>query len=495
MTNPVVDAGSLLVIDVGAITTRALLFDVVDSRYRFLASGSAPTTAGDPYHNISEGVRRALDQLQTISGSVLIGADEQLIMPSSPDGSGVDACAATISAGLPLNVVAVGLLEDVSVESARRLATTSYCKVVQTIGLNDRRKPDARIDAIFHQRPDLIIVAGGTEDGASQSVLQLLESVGLACYLLPKSQRPEVLFVGNQALRDEVQASMQGFANVHFAPNIRPTLELEQLEAAQSQLANILALIRTKQIPGVQELNHWARGGLVPGATAFGRVVRFLSKTHNANKGVLGIDIGASAVTVAAAFGGNLQLGVYPQFGLGEGLAQWVEHAALAEISRWLPIDMSEEQLTEYLMVKATYPGSLPVTVEELAIEQAIARQAIRKAIKVASAGFPETAASVGEGLLPLFEPILISGSVLTRAPSLAQAALLVLDGLQPTGATTLVLDQNQISSALGAASALNPLLTVQVLELEFVPSPGYGYCSSGQFPPGNACTAGENHL
>jgi hypothetical protein len=41
----------------------------------------------------------------------------------------------------------------------------------------------------------------------------------------------------------------------------------------------------------------------------------------------------------------------------------------------------------------------------------------------------------------------------------------MLLDGLQPTGVTTLVLDQHHLSPALGAAAALNPVLAVQVLE------------------------------
>jgi hypothetical protein len=66
---------------------------------------------------------------------------------------------------------------------------------------------------------------------------------------------------------------------------------------------------------------------------------------------------------------------------------------------------------------------------------------------------------------LPWFEPIVASGSVLTRAPHHAHTLLMLLDGLQPTGVTTLVLDQYHLAPALGAAAAVNPLLTVQVLE------------------------------
>jgi hypothetical protein len=42
---------------------------------------------------------------------------------------------------------------------------------------------------------------------------------------------------------------------------------------------------------------------------------------------------------------------------------------------------------------------------------------------------------------------------------------LALLDGVQPTGVTTIVLDQNHIAPALGAAAAVNSTLAVQVLE------------------------------
>src|SRR5512147_1289518 len=96
-TTPV-KADSLLAIDVGEINTRAVLFDVVDGRYRFLASGTAPSTTNAPYHHASEGVHLALEQLQAITGRSLLGLDERVIIPESADGSGVDAVVATISA-------------------------------------------------------------------------------------------------------------------------------------------------------------------------------------------------------------------------------------------------------------------------------------------------------------------------------------------------------------------------------------------------------------
>ncbi len=65
----------------------------------------------------------------------------------------------------------------------------------------------------------------------------------------------------------------------------------------------------------------------------------------------------------------------------------------------------------------------------------------------------------------PGFEPIIISGTTLTAAPSLAQSLLMILDGLQPVGLTTIVLDQNHLLPVLGAAGQLLPNLPVEVLE------------------------------
>jgi len=458
-------SGSLLVIDVGSVSTRAILFDIVEGKYRYLASGVVPTTAGAPYRNISEGVRLAMDQLSKITGRILVDAGEQLIIPSAADGSGVDHFASLVSVGPPLKVVAVGLLEDISLESARHLATTIYAEIGQTISLNDRKKMDDRITSVLKIHPDLILIAGGTDNGASQSILKLLEAVGLACYLLPQTKRPEVLFAGNQAIEKQIKEELGGLAELHIAPNIRPTLENEQLDAAQSQLASIYAQIRSRQIQGVDEMYTWANGGLMPNSLALGRIIRYLSSIYSSKRGVLGIDVGASATTVAAAFDGDLTVSVYPQFGLGRNIKNLFQYIPIKDVTRWLTQDISGEQLQEYVYNKSFYPQSIPVSLEEIEIEHAIIRSIIHNAIMDISKRFPKTRNRSGPELLPWFDPIIATGSVLTKAPTLAHSALILLDGLQPTGASFLVLDQNHLAAPLGVAASVSPMLTVQVLD------------------------------
>ncbi|UCH59660.1 MAG: glutamate mutase L [Anaerolineales bacterium] len=465
MPTSLVDADSLLAIDVGSVTTRAFMFDVVDGRYRFLAAGSAATTANAPFSDVGEGIREALENLQVITGKVLVGGDERLIIPSTLDGSGVDMVAATISAGPPLKVVLVGLLEDVSLESARHLASTTYVRVVETLSLNDRKKTETRIDSILRLRPDLVLMTGGTDGGASQSVLKLLEAVGLANYWLPQENRFEVLYAGNQQLEDEVRATFGRLGPLHIAPNVQPELGVERLEGAKVQLADIFRIIRSRQLTGVRELDNWSGGGLLPTATSFGRVIRFLSQVYDSAKGVLGVDIGASATTLAAGFAGQLVQAVYPHLGLGHGATGILHQATVSEIKRWLHVDLAEDDIRHYIYNKALYPNGVPETHEDLAIEQVMARMAMRLALRGSSPNFPPQNLRYGPEFLPHFEPIVATGSVLTRAPNLGQTVLMLLDGLQPTGVTTLVLDQNHISPALGVTAAVNPLLAAQILE------------------------------
>jgi hypothetical protein len=464
-TNPQQDGASLLAIDVGEIHTRAVLFDVVEGKYRFLAFGSAQTTAAAPYKNIGEGIRKALDQLEEITGRKMVGMDDRLVMPERQDGSGVDTFVATMSAGPPMKVLGVGLLEDVSVESVKRLTTTTPARVVETLSLNDRRKPEARLDTILATRPDVIIIAGGTEEGATYSVLRLVEAVGLACSMIPKERRPDVLYAGNGDLVDEVKAKLKAVTNLYIAPNLQPDLDVEQIAPARTRLAEIFRSVRGRQIQGVKELDVWAGKRLTPTPTAFGRIIQFLSKVYDPTKGVLGVDVGASATTVAAAFAGDLTLGVFPQLGLGRNLPDLLKSVSISQIARWLPVEVSEDYLVDYIYNKSIYPGSIPVTPEDLAIELAVTRQVIRSGLAMTVANIPKNVRRPGETQWQMFEPILAAGSVLTQAPSPGHSLLTLLDALQPVGVTTMVLDQSNLTAPLGAVARLNPVLVVQVLE------------------------------
>ncbi len=461
----VVNDASILVFDIGNINTRAILFDVVEGRYRFISYAEAPSTVAPPADDVMLGVRQTLRVLQEKTGRLLLDEDDQLISPATDDGLGVDQVVALLSAGPLLKTVVVGLLEDVSVESARRLADMLYTQVVDVLHLNDARSASEQLESLALRKPDLILIAGGTDGGASQALEQLFEVVALGGYLAGAEKRPTVLFAGNQDLQSKAQKAFEPVAeNVHLAPNLRPVVDRENLLPAARELAQAWAGLQAHWLGGMDELAAWTRGFILPTNFSQGRTVRLLGAIYNSPKGVMSVDVGSASASVHFASGRNWRSKTLP-IGLGDSLMAALQLSSLERIQRWLPFDISGETVREYLYNKVFYPEHIPTSKEALAIEQSVAREILQQVARALLQDLPADAIVLHPDVLPLAEPIFASGEVFTSAPTPGQALLLLLDGLQPVGVTTFVLDDNDLLAALGAIGEAHSLAAAQVLE------------------------------
>jgi len=362
MATSLVEVESLLAIDVGSVNTRAFLFGVADGSYRFLAAGTTRTTNGGPYNDIAESVYLALERLQEITGRTFLGKDRYLIIPAQPDGSGVDAIVLTISSGPAIKSVVIGLLSDVSVESAQRLVAGTYAHADEVIGLNDRRHMDTQIDAIIRLQPDIVVVTGGTEGGASRSVTRMLEMLSLACRLIPVEKRPQVVYAGNSVLADKARKILDPLVTLRVTTNVRPDFDTENLNLANETLVDIVKQVRLRQMGNIRKLSPTLEEHFSLSASAFGRMVRFLSQTYEGGKGVLGIDLGASNTIIAAGFAGKLALSVCPNLGVGEGLAGVLPNLQINDLTNWLPVKISDDYVRSYLYNKPLYPAAIPAT-------------------------------------------------------------------------------------------------------------------------------------
>lgn len=456
MTTSLVDAESVLAVDLGSQTTRASMFDVVDGQYSFIASGNSPTTLEAPYRDVGESASQAILQLQSITGRQLLSNEGKVILPSQVNGSGVDRLVITYSAGPTVRLVAAGLLSDVSLASVQRLVGSVYGEIVESVGLNDRRKPAEQIDAILKADPNLVLIAGGTEGGASRSVYKLVDIINLACRVLPQGRRPEIIFAGNQTLAKRIQENLEKLTTVKVVPNIRPSIDKEDLVPAQQVLNQAITRVRLRDVAGLEPLAAIASAPPIPSVFAFGRMVQFLGRALNPVKGALGVDLGNASTVICAAASGDLVTSVFP-YGMGRGASQVLAKVEPAKVQKWLPIPLPPEMVSDYLWQKTILPDLLPQNSETLAIDQAFARTVLSLAYQQFLARYPEYDRSM--------EPVLASGGVFTNAPTPGQALLMLLDGLQPVGVTTFDLDQNGLASALGAIAGFNPVLPVQVLE------------------------------
>ncbi len=168
-----------LVTDVGSTTTKARLFKKKGNEYRFVSSGEAPTTVEAPFEDVTRGVRNAVREVEELTGLHLL-EEKGIIWPCKANQEGVDIYATTSSAGGGLQMMVAGVVKTMSAESAERAALGAGAIVMDTIAVDDGRMPHQKIQRIRTLRPDMILVAGGTDGGTITHVTEMAELIAAA---------------------------------------------------------------------------------------------------------------------------------------------------------------------------------------------------------------------------------------------------------------------------------------------------------------------------
>jgi uncharacterized protein (TIGR01319 family) len=453
-------AHSILAADFGSVNTRVVLLDVVGGQYRLLLRAQTLTTAAPPYADVGVGLRRALEQMSGILGRLLFSGDD--LVATGQAESGVDLFLATASGGKPMKAVLVGLMPDISVASGRRALASTYVELTDTLSLADIRNTEDQVNAILRSQPDVIFIVGGTDYGATESMLSLLRTVRLAV-LLARGKKPVVLYAGNEALKPVVRGMMGDEVSLYMAKNVRPSLQDEQLAAAQLELALVYGAYKSVSVGGFEDVQKASRLGILPTAQSYSNVVRYLGELPGAGVGVLCVDVGSSTVTLCASIQKEPYVSIRSDLGLGHSAVTGVRAVGAASIQRWLTFNASESLIMDYAWNKTLKPSTVPQTPQDLEIEYAMARAMIRNAVANARMGWP---VSQRGDLLPAMRPIIGAGSVLAQSIDPGISALLLLDSLQPIGVSELRLDPYGVIAALGSIAYVEPLAVAQVLEL-----------------------------
>ncbi|MBN1953537.1 MAG: glutamate mutase L [Anaerolineae bacterium] len=460
-------AASILVVDCGTVLTKAVLLDRVSGAYRFVARGQALTTVFSPWFDVIIGVQRAIEQIEDITGRNLLDEQKNLVLPQRESGTGVDSFIAVGSVARPIRVVLGGLVPELSLSSLIQAVAGTYSAVQGEIvqDPNRRLSVEDQVQIIQASRPDIVCIAGGTDGGAVIPILELVETATLACSMIEEGSRPRMLFAGNAVMRKRVAEIVGGQVELHAVDNVRPSLHVENLEGVRAELETLYRQHHLGNLPGVGYLTEWSGVPLVSSAESFSRLIQYLWYLDESPKGTLGIDLGAVNTTIAAVFEGRLSLSIHGELGSVYGGRRIMDQWGAETVLRWMPTDISEEQALGHLISKEIRPGSVPEEMEELWLEQAVAREAIREALRTARSGWRASQAQPYSDFTPLFDPILVSGSVLAGAPRPGQVAMIVLDAVEPIGVSTLLVDTNGLAPILGAVAAAKPMAAVEVLD------------------------------
>ena len=477
---------SILATDCGSTTTKAILIELqANGEYRLTTRGEAPTTVEAPFDDVTVGVVNAVREVEELSGKTILGAPEhnggRPMTPAQDAQTGVDLYLSTSSAGGGLQMSVAGVVKAMSAESAQRAALGAGAIVIDVVAVNDGRKEHERVERLRQLRPDMILMAGGTDGGTVSHLVEMAEM------LVSADPKPRlglglnlpVIYAGNKQAYAPVAELLEERVSLRQVDNLRPTMERENLLPAREAIHELFLEHVMQQAPGYGKLSTWTSTGIMSTPNAVGKIMETIAAQRGIN--VLGVDIGGATTDVFSVFGGVFNRTVSANLGMSYSICNVLTEAGVANIRRWLPFDVSEADLRNQLRNKMIRPTTIPQRLEDLQIEQAVCREALRLAFdhhKSLARGLTgvTTEKNVGNmfdqkgtgqtlvNLLSL-DMIVGSGGVLSHAPRRAQSALMMLDAYQPEGVTLLTVDSIFMMPQLGILSTVHPEAATQVFE------------------------------
>ncbi|MBI3096846.1 MAG: glutamate mutase L [Planctomycetes bacterium] len=497
----------IIATDCGSTTTKAILIERKGDVYRQTFRGESPTTVEAPFEDVTRGVLNSIQEVEELSGRRILDG-ERIITPNDGGKTGVDIYVSTSSAGGGLQMMVAGAVKAMTGESAQRCALGGGAIVMDVLASNDGRHGHEKIERIRQLRPDMILLSGGTDGGTVTHVVELAEYVSAADpkprlgigYKLP------IIYAGNVGARSEIQRILGEKAALTVTDNIRPTLERENLMPARHKIHDLFLEHVMAQAPGYKKLMSWTGAPILPTPAAVGSIMETIAKRQGIT--VLGADIGGATTDVFSVFQGIFNRTVSANLGMSYSISNVLAEAGLANIMRWVPFDVDEGDLRNRIKNKMIRPTTVPQTLDELQIEQAICREALRLALdqhKLLAVGlkgiqqergiadaFDQTA--TGQTLIRMEDLDLIvgSGGILSHAPRRMQSMVMMVDAYQPLGVTRLAVDSIFMMPHLGVLATVNEKAAMDVFERDCMVYLGDCVAAAGTGRSGESCMTYE---
>jgi len=495
----------ILATDCGSTTTKAILIDKVNDEYRQTYRGEAPTTVEAPFEDVTKGVLNSINEIEDLSGRKFLDG-EKIIYPSQPDGTGCDIYISTSSAGGGLQMMVAGVVKEMTAESAERAALGGGAIVMDVLAVNDHRMPHERIERIRVLRPDMILLAGGTDGGDKSKVVQMAEQITAAD---PKprlgiSYKLPIIYAGNVEAREVVTEALDNKFALSIVSNIRPTLDRENPWEARAKIQDLFEEHVMAQAPGYDKLIEWAGAPIMPTPAAVGYIIRTIAEREEIN--VIGVDIGGATTDVFSYFKvddeGLFNRSVSANLGMSYSISNVMAEAGMDNVMRWAPFEIDEQDLRNRIKNKMIRPTTIPQMLDELIIEHGLAREALRLAFaqhkelatglkgvqqqRDIAAAFEQE--SSGATLIKMMKLDLLvgSGGVLSHAPRRCQSMMMMIDSFQPEGTTRLAVDSIFMMPHLGVLSAVHETAAVQVFNRDCIIYLGTCFAPKGEMKHGD---------
>ena len=490
----------ILATDCGSTTTKAILIQKVDGRYRQTHRGEAPTTVEAPFADVTIGVLNAITEIQELAGRRLIDENSRIIRPTA-DGDGADIYISTSSAGGGLQMMVAGVVRQMTAESAKRAALGAGAIVMDVIATNDKRRPHEQIQRIRELRPDMILISGGTDGGTTTHVVEIAEMIA------PARPRPRfgreyrlpIVYAGNKDAAPFIRDTIEDGFELKIVDNLRPVLERENLGPARDAIHDLFLDHVMAHAPGYDRLIGWTDAPIMPTPGAVGNILQTIARAQKIN--VVGVDIGGATTDVFSVFDRTFNRTVSANLGMSYSIANVCAETGMDNVMRWVHTDMDEKVLGNRVKNKMIRPTTIPQSLEELIFEQAVAREALRlayaqhKAFATTLKGVQrqrtvgDTFAQDASGATIVdnmkLDLLVASGGVLSHAPRMSQTAMMLIDAFEPEGFTRLAKDSIFMMPHLGVLAEIHPRASLEVFERDCLVYLGTCVAPKGRGIPG----------
>ncbi len=497
------DIKVILATDCGSTTTKAILIEKVGNEYRQTYRGESPTTVEAPFEDVTMGVLNAVTEVSELSGRKLVDENDRIIKPANGN-EGCDIYISTSSAGGGLQMMVAGVVKSMTAQSAERAALGAGSIVMDVIASNDKRLPHQQIEKIRSLRPDMILLSGGIDGGTKTHVIELAEIIAAANpkARLGSSYNLPVIYAGNNKAVDDVKVVLEEKSTLSIVDNIRPVLEKENLGPAREKIHDLFLEHVMQQAPGYNKLMSWTDAPIMPTPSAVGLILRTIAEKEGIN--AVGVDIGGATTDIFSVFNDKFNRTVSANLGMSYSVSNVFKEAGYENVMRWVPFKMEARDLRNRVKNKMIRPTSIPQSLQELILEQGIAKEALRLAFihhrsfatelkgvqQQRTIGDTFREVEEDQSLIKMMgvDLLVASGGVLSHAPRMHQTAMMLIDSFYPEGLTYLAKDSIFMMPHLGVLTQVHKQAATEVFEKDCLIYLGSVLAPRGKGKPGKKC-------
>ena len=220
------------------------------------------------------------------------------------------------SAAGGLGMVTIGLIPELSAEAARRAALGAGAKVIKVYAFRLSGKEIQELESL---NPDILLLAGGTDGGNADVILENAKKLALSRVHCP------IVIAGNKVAADEVNAILSAAGKPTLVTdNVMPEVNVLNVEPAREMIRRVF-IERIIEAKGLKRAEAFVEGILMPTPTAVLKAARLLSQGTPREKGLgdlVIVDIGGATTDVhSIGLGSPCQAGFIFK-GLPEPLAK-----------------------------------------------------------------------------------------------------------------------------------------------------------------------------